>query len=74
MDGGTGGQVRQLVGAPAEVGGAGQPEVVVDLTAVRADGSKREFQAIARIDSNVEVGYYKNGGILQSVLRRLMVN
>jgi len=31
-----------------------------------------EFQAIARIDSPVEVEYYRNGGILQTVLRRLV--
>jgi aconitate hydratase len=42
------------------------------VAATRADGSVVEFQVIARIDSNVEVGYYKNGGILQTVLRRLV--
>jgi aconitate hydratase len=50
------------------------PRKTMSVTAVPADGSKREFQAVARIDSNVEVGYYKNGGILQTVLRRLMAN
>ena len=29
------------------------------------------FDAIARIDSPVEADYYRNGGILQTVLRRL---
>ena len=50
------------------------PRKTMSVTAVRGDGSKREFQAVARIDSNVEVGYYRNGGILQTVLRRLMAN
>jgi aconitate hydratase len=50
------------------------PRKVMSVTAIRGDGSKREFQAVSRIDSNVEVGYYKNGGILQTVLRRLMAN
>jgi aconitate hydratase len=30
-----------------------------------------EFEAIARIDSPVEIAYYRNGGILQTVLKRL---
>ena len=50
------------------------PRKVLNVTATRADGSKREFQAVARIDSNVEVGYYQNGGILQTVLRRLVAH
>jgi aconitate hydratase len=37
---------------------------------VRADG--REFEALARIDTKVEVEYYKNGGILQTVLAQLV--
>ncbi|MEZ4870235.1 MAG: aconitate hydratase AcnA [Caldilineaceae bacterium] len=34
-------------------------------------GAVSEFQVISRIDTPVEVNYYKNGGILQTVLRRL---
>jgi aconitate hydratase len=30
------------------------------------------FQALVRIDSSIEVEYYRHGGILQMVLRRLM--
>jgi aconitate hydratase len=36
-----------------------------------ADGSTREFQALVRIDSEVEVEYYRHGGVLHMVLRRL---
>jgi aconitate hydratase len=36
-----------------------------------ADGSVREFQAKVRIDTPVEMEYYRNGGILQTVLRKL---
>jgi aconitate hydratase A / 2-methylisocitrate dehydratase len=50
------------------------PRKVMTVTATRADGSAVSFEAVARIDSKVEVGYYKNGGILQTVLRRLMAN
>jgi hypothetical protein len=30
------------------------------------------FAVIARVDSPVEIRYYKNGGILQTTLRRLL--
>lgn len=41
------------------------------VRATKDDGSVVEFEAISRIDTPVEVNYYKNGGILQTVLRRL---
>jgi aconitate hydratase len=47
------------------------PRKRVRVWATRPDGSVIEFAAIARIDSPVEVGYFRNGGILQTVLRRL---
>jgi aconitate hydratase len=50
------------------------PHKEMTVTATRADGSTVSFQTVARIDSKVEVGYYKNGGILQTVLRRLMAS
>jgi aconitate hydratase len=34
-------------------------------------GTAREFKTRLRIDTPVEVEYYRNGGILQTVLRRL---
>ncbi len=33
---------------------------------------RRPFQAIARLDTPVEIGYYANGGILQTVLRKML--
>jgi aconitate hydratase len=48
-----------------------KPGKLLDVTATRDDGSTCEFKVIARIDSPVELGYYLNGGILQTVLRRL---
>ena len=38
---------------------------------VRGGGSERRFIAICRIDTPVEIDYYRNGGILQTVLRRM---
>jgi aconitate hydratase len=41
------------------------------IKATRPNGDVIEFDAIVRIDSPVEADYYRNGGILQTVLRRL---
>ena len=42
------------------------------MTATKPDGRTLRFEATCRIDTPVEVEYYRNGGILQTVLRRLM--
>jgi len=41
------------------------------VRATSADGNTKEFQVISRIDTPVEVNYYRNGGILQTALRRM---
>jgi aconitate hydratase len=38
----------------------------------RADGSHAHFDVIARLDTPIDVHYYRNGGILQAVLRELL--
>ena len=38
----------------------------------RADGRKEEVQLRSRIDTAIEVDYYRHGGILPFVLRELM--
>jgi aconitate hydratase len=43
----------------------------VKVRAKREDGSVLEFTVIARLDTPVDVDYYRNGGILQTVLRGL---
>jgi aconitate hydratase len=43
----------------------------LDVTATKADGSVVRFTAQVRIDTPVEVDYYRNGGILQTVLRQI---
>jgi aconitate hydratase len=48
------------------------PRSEVTLTATSPDGSRRSFQAVARLDSIVEVNYYRNRGILPTVLRSLL--
>ncbi|WP_155835480.1 aconitate hydratase AcnA [Amphibacillus xylanus] len=46
-----------------------QPNQKVKITATAEDGKVTEFEAIARFDSDVEIEYYRHGGILQMVLR-----
>ena len=47
------------------------PRQVYNVHAVGDDGSVIDFQVMSRVDTPVEVNYYKNGGILQTVLRRM---
>jgi aconitate hydratase len=46
-----------------------KPRDVVKVTATDAKGSVKEFEVVARFDSEVEIDYYRHGGILQMVLR-----
>ena len=43
----------------------------VKVTATKGDGTTVEFDAVVRIDTPGEADYYRNGGILQYVLRQL---
>lgn len=51
---------------------SGTTPKTVHVTATRTDGSTTEFDAVVRIDTPGEADYYRNGGILQYVLRNLM--
>ncbi|MGQ7785979.1 aconitate hydratase [Nesterenkonia sp. K-15-9-6] len=44
----------------------------VQVTAAAEDGSETTFDAVVRIDTPGEADYYRNGGILQYVLRQLV--
>ncbi|WP_106497531.1 aconitate hydratase AcnA [Lentibacillus sp. Marseille-P4043] len=46
-----------------------KPHDLVKVTAIDENGKTTEFNAIARFDSEVEIDYYRHGGILQMVLR-----
>ena len=43
----------------------------IKVTATKMNGESIEFEAKVRLDTPVEVDYYQNGGILQTVLRNL---
>jgi aconitate hydratase len=48
------------------------PHSEITVKAKKADGTSINFQVLVRIDTDVEVEYYRNGGILQTVLRNMM--
>ena len=45
-----------------------QPGALLEVKAQGDDGSLTTFQAICRIETPIEIDYYRNGGILHSVL------
>jgi len=47
------------------------PMKMLTVTATAEDGKKITFQAIARVDTPNEIEYYRHGGILQYVLRKI---
>jgi aconitate hydratase len=49
-----------------------KPGQTLTVEAVREDGSRFTFATICRIDTPVEVDYYRNGGILHTVLRQML--
>jgi aconitate hydratase len=64
----TGTETFDITGLDNDV----QPGQKVTVTATRQDGTSFNFEVIVRLDSTVDVDYYRNGGILQTVLRQIM--
>jgi aconitate hydratase len=48
------------------------PQSLVTVKATRPDGTTFEFKAKALLNTEVEVNYYRNGGILHTVLRNMV--
>ncbi|MEK5324457.1 aconitate hydratase AcnA [Aeribacillus sp. FSL M8-0254] len=46
-----------------------KPRDYIKVTATDENGNKKEFEVLVRFDSEVEIDYYRHGGILQMVLR-----
>ena len=73
----TGGDTRESLGLTGDelfsvAGVAGlQPRQEVDVEVTRADGSSASFRARVRIDTLNELEYFRAGGILHYVLRKL---
>ena len=73
------GQTWQLLGLTGEetfdiegLDSSLQPRGTVTVKATDAVGNTKPFQATVRIDTPVELDYYRNGGILPTVLRKLL--
>lgn len=49
-----------------------KPLKEVQVIARKKDGTEIKFKAIARMDSAIEIEYYRHGGILQYVLRQFL--
>ncbi|WP_421956058.1 aconitate hydratase [Polaromonas sp.] len=49
-----------------------KPQSDAKLVITRADGTRQEVTVILRVDTPIEVDYYRNGGILPYVLRQLL--
>ncbi len=72
------GETRESLGLSGEesysitgLEGSITPRMTLQVTAENAAGEKRSFDVICRLDTPVEINYYKNGGILHTVLRNL---
>jgi aconitate hydratase len=64
----SGTEVFEIEGLSDEIA----PKSVVNVRARKEDGSQVAFKAIARLDTPVEINYYRDGGILHTVLRSLL--
>ncbi|MFP5299176.1 MAG: aconitate hydratase, partial [Actinomycetota bacterium] len=51
-----------------------EPHAELEVVARSDDGTEKRFNVEARIDSEVELDYYRHGGVLQKVLRRMLVS
>lgn len=49
-----------------------KPQQEIDAVATNAEGEETKFQVVVRLDSAIEVEYYRNKGILQYVLRQFL--
>ncbi|BDT60305.1 aconitate hydratase [Massilia varians] len=64
----TGKETYDLKGLEGEI----KPQQLATLVIHREGGESQEVQVLLRIDTPIEVDYYKHGGILPFVLRQLL--
>jgi aconitate hydratase len=48
------------------------PSQILNVTAENARGMLKNFSVVSRLDSKIEIDYYRNGGILQYMLRQFL--
>jgi aconitate hydratase len=66
----TGAEIFSITGLAAGI----TPRQDANVSAVRPDGSRVDFEVTLRIDAPAEVEYFVNGGILPMVLRQIMAS
>jgi len=64
----TGKEIFTLTGIANDI----KPLKEIQIIAKTENGEEIKFQVIARLDSLIEIEYYRNGGILQYVLRQFL--
>jgi len=64
----TGNESFSITGIAQDI----KPLKKVQVIAKKEDGTEIKFDAIARMDSDIEIEYYRHGGILQYVLRHFL--
>ncbi len=64
----TGKEIFSITGVASDI----KPLKEIQVIAKNETGKEIKFQAIARLDSKIEIEYYSNGGILQYVLRQFL--
>jgi aconitate hydratase len=64
----TGKETYDLKGLDGDI----KPQQLATLVIHRADGTSQDVKVLLRIDTPIEVDYYKHGGILPFVLRQLL--
>jgi aconitate hydratase len=48
------------------------PSQILTISSMDSEGASRDFRVVSRLDSKIEIDYYKNGGILQYMLRQFL--
>jgi aconitate hydratase len=49
-----------------------KPRKLLPVRAVKSDGREVNFETIARLDTDIDIEYFENGGILPFVLRKML--
>ena len=55
-----------------DISDASVPQQEVNVSATASDGTVTTFKAVSRIDTPIEIQYYRDGGILRTVLKKLV--
>jgi aconitate hydratase len=66
----TGDELFDILGLDDQV----EPQSKMKVMAKKTTGEKIEFQVVVRLDTDLEIEYYRNSGILHKVLRDMLVD